>query len=268
MNDFLVMLVLGFVEGLTEFLPISSTGHLIITSAFMDIDDPKYNSINIIIQLGAILAVVWHYRIRLINMVIDSNNRKLFISLLIAFLPVLILGPLLHEKIHVLLFNPITVAIALMVGGFLIFISEYYVNKNNNEKTNIQTQDELLQIKPSTALAIGIFQTLAMIPGTSRSAATIIGGLFAGLSRKAATEFSFLLALPTLGGAFCFELFQSYHLFTNQNDWILLLFGLVVSFVVALITIRWLLSYIQTHTFNIFAWYRILLGIIVLGIFL
>lgn len=269
MSEWLIMLILGVVEGLTEFLPISSTGHLIITSAFLDINNPKYDAVNIIIQLGAILAVVWHYREKLINFILQWNKNPIILNLLIAFLPVVILGPLLHKKITSLLFNPVAVAIALIVGGILIFIAEKIVsNRNNNLVSNIQDENlELFKMKKSTALIIGLIQCLSMIPGTSRSAATIIGGLFAGLSRKAATEFSFLLALPTLGGAFIYEIYKSHKLFTNSNEWYQLGFGLVISFIVALIAIRWLLSFIQKHSFNIFAWYRIVLGIIVLIIF-
>lgn len=265
MNEWLNIIILGIVEGLTEFLPISSTGHLIIAGSWLNINDPRFDALNIIIQLGAILAVVWHYRKQLINILINWRQNPIIRNLIIAFLPVLILGPLLHKKIKILLFNPPVVAVALFVGGILIFVAEYFMKKR--QQNNYIEVDNLEQMSWQKALAIGLFQIFSMIPGTSRSAATIIGGLFSGLSRKAATEFSFYLALPTLGGAFVYELYKSHNIFTSSRDWEILIVGLVVSFITALIAIRWLLGFVQKHSFNVFAWYRIILAIIVLIVF-
>lgn len=272
MNEWLSMFILGVVEGLTEFLPISSTGHLILVDAWMGQNGDAAKSIEIIIQAGAILAVVWEYRQRLCHTARTWRSSALARNVLIAFLPVLVLGPLLHRPIKAWLFNPSVVATALFVGGLLILgIERWITNKKPAiavaafNPNDLDAPDELSQMSMKTALIIGLVQLLAMIPGTSRSAATIIGGLMIGLSRPAATSFSFFLAIPTLGGACVYEFYKSRHYFmaTGSHELLLLLFGMAVSFVVALITIRWLLRFVQSHSFTGFALYRMALALVV-----
>jgi undecaprenyl-diphosphatase len=279
MNEWLAMLLLGVVEGITEFLPISSTGHLILANAWMGMSSEKSKAIEVIIQGGAVLAVLWEYRVRLWAMLMDWRHSLLMRNLLVAFLPVMILGPLVHHPIKAWLFNPLVVALALFLGGVaIILVERFMVAKPDFQATTPETADrspdrarhfdELSQMSFRTALAIGLFQIVAMIPGTSRSASTIIGGLICGLSRKAATEFSFLLALPTLGGACVYESIKSRDLFltSGYHDILLLAFGMMVSFVVALIAIRWLLKFLQSHSFMGFAIYRMLLAVVVIGV--
>jgi undecaprenyl-diphosphatase len=253
-------LILGLVEGLTEFLPVSSTGHLILVGDLLDFNDEKGKMFEVVIQFGAILAVCWEYRARLGAVAAGlrtgkEDARRFVLNLLIAFMPAAVLGLLFATKIKLYLFKPVPVALAFIVGGLLILWAE-----RRKHVIRIQEVDEMTW---RDALKIGLAQSLALIPGTSRSGATIIGGLFFGMSRKAATEFSFFLAIPTLFAASAYELVKYRHLL-SADDLGMFAVGGVASFVSAFIAVRGLLRYISRHDFAAFAWYRIGFGIIVL----
>jgi undecaprenyl-diphosphatase len=258
--DLFKALVLGIVEGLTEFLPISSTGHLILAGALLDFDDEKAKVFEIVIQTGAVLAVVWEYRARfgkvLSGLGHDPLARRFVLNLLVAFMPAAVIGLLLGKHIKELLFRPIVVALAFILGALVILWAE-----RREHTTRIEHVDD---ITPWDALKIGAAQTLALIPGTSRSGATIIGGLFLGLSRKAAAEFSFFLAIPTLMAAAAYDAFKHRALFT-ASDAGLFGVGTVAAFVSAFLCVRWLLRYVSRHDFTAFAWYRIVFGLVVLA---
>jgi len=251
-------LILGIVEGLTEFLPISSTGHLILVGQLLDFNDEKGKVFEIAIQFAAILAVVWAYRERLGHAVVslrsEPASRRLAVNLIVAFLPAAVLGFMFIKQIKAYLFNPLVVATAFIVGGLLILWAE-------RREHTIQVQ-EVDDMDWRDALKVGFAQALAMIPGTSRSGATIIGGLFFGLSRKAATEFSFFLAIPTMFAATLYDVYKHRELF-SLGDVPLFLVGGVASFVSALLAVRGLIRYISRHDFTAFAWYRIGFGILV-----
>ncbi|MFN4148314.1 MAG: undecaprenyl-diphosphate phosphatase [Rhodocyclaceae bacterium] len=253
-------LVLGIVEGLTEFLPISSTGHLILAGDLLGFNDERGKLFEIVIQSGAILAVVWEYRRRfgrvLAGLPGDPVARRFVINLAIAFLPLAVLGLMFGKMIKATLFAPIPVALAFIVGAFIILWAE-----KRHHTITIHSVDE---IGPWDALKLGLAQACALIPGTSRSGATIIGGLFFGLSRQAATEFSFFLAVPTLGAATIYQLYKERHLLI-WDDLGLWVVGFVASFVSAFSCVRWLLRYISHHDFTIFAWYRIAFGVVVIA---
>ena len=261
--DFLLLIkaaVMGLVEGATEFLPVSSTGHLILAGDLMNfMDHDKRGVFEVAIQLGAILAVVWEYRTRFVSTFAglgrDPIANRLIINLAIAFLPLAILGLLFGDVIKENLFKPVPVAIAFILGAFVILWAE----KRQHTKT-IPTVDD---IKPLDALKLGLAQAVALIPGTSRSGATIIGGLFFGLSRQAAAEFSFFLAVPTLGIASIYSMYKARDLlsFDDIGAWIV---GFVFSFISAMIAVRALIRYVSHHDFTVFAWYRIAFGVIVL----
>jgi len=252
--------ILGIVEGLTEFLPISSTGHLIILGDLLGYNDETSKVFKIVIQLGAILAVCWDYRVRLTKMVIglpnDAPSQRFAAMLFIGFLPAAVLGLMFHSTIKALLFNPITVATALIVGGFVIL----YVEKRAYHP-RVNSVDEM---RWPDALKVGFAQALAMIPGTSRSGATIMGGLIFGLSRKAATEFSFFLAIPTVFAATAYDLYKNWGLL-RADDLPVFTVGFVASFVAAMWAVKSFIRFISNHTFVVFAWYRIVFGLIVLG---
>jgi undecaprenyl-diphosphatase len=253
-------LILGVVEGLTEFLPISSTGHLILAGDLLDFNDERGKLFEIVIQSGAILAVVWEYRARfgkvLAGLPGDPVARRFVTNLAIAFMPLAVLGLAFGKAIKAHLFAPVPVAIAFIVGAFIILWAE----KREHKITTHSVDD----IGPLDALKLGFAQACALIPGTSRSGATIIGGLFFGLSRKAATEFSFFLAVPTLGAATLYQLYKERHLLA-WDDLGLWVVGFVASFISAFLCVRWLLRYISSHDFTIFAWYRIVFGIVVIA---
>ena len=253
-------LILGIVEGLTEFLPVSSTGHLILAGDLLGFNDERGKLFEIVIQSGAILAVMWEYRQRIFQVVTgighDRNAQKLVINLFIAFLPLAGLGLLFGKAIKAHLFNPISVSAAFIIGGFIILWAE-----KREHRIRVDSVDELDVID---AFKLGLAQALALIPGTSRSGATIIGGLFFGLSRRAATEFSFFLAIPTLLVATAYQLYKERALL-NADDLSLWVVGFVAAFVSAFLCVRWLLRYISHHDFTIFAWYRIAFGIAVLA---
>jgi len=252
-------LLLGIVEGLTEFLPISSTGHQIIVADLLGFVGERANAFNIIIQLAAILAVVFEFRRKILTTLCElpheHHARRFTLNLLVAFLPAAILGVLFADWIHHYLFNPITVASALVIGGFIILWAE-----RRKHPVHCQHMDAM---NWQDALKIGFAQCLAMIPGTSRSGATIIGGLLFGLSRKAATEFSFFLAMPTMLGAAVYSGYKYRELFTFEDVPIFAL-GFVTSFIFAMIAVRGLLQFIAHHSYAVFAWYRIVFGGLIL----
>ncbi len=251
--------ILGIVEGLTEFLPVSSTGHLILVGDLLHFNDEKGKVFEIVIQFGAILAVAWEYRARISSLVLalprERAAQRFFINLFIAFLPLAILGLLFHKAIKASLFAPIPVAMAFIIGGFFILWAE-----RRNHSVRIA---EVEQLSPTDALWLGFAQALALIPGTSRSGATIIGGLFLGLSRRAATEFSFFLAIPTLTAATFYQAYKERALF-SAADLPMLAVGFIAAFLSAFLCVRWLLRYISNHDFVPFAWYRVVFGLLVL----
>ena len=257
---FIQVLILGAVEGLTEFLPISSTGHQIIVADLLDFGGERAMAFNIIIQLGAILAVVWEFRPKIFDIVkglpTQRNAQRFTLNLLIAFLPAVILGVLFADKIHQYLFNPITVAIALVVGGIVMLWAE-----RREHAVHAETVDEITW---KDALKVGFAQCLAMIPGTSRSGSTIIGGLLFGLSRKTATEFSFFLAMPTMVGAAVYSGYKYRDLF-QPADFPVFAIGFVTSFIFAMIAVKGLLKFIASHSYAVFAWYRIAFGLVILA---
>lgn len=252
-------LILGIVEGLTEFLPVSSTGHLILAGQLLGFNDEKGKVFEIAIQFAAILAVVWEYRKRLwhtlVSLKSEQVSQRLAINMIVAFLPSAILGFLFLKQIKAYLFNPIVVASAFIIGGLLILWAE-----RREHKIHAETIDDMTWLD---ALKVGFAQALAMIPGTSRSGATIIGGLFFGLSRRAATEFSFFLAIPTMFAATFYDVYKHRDLFST-DDASLFAVGGVVSFISAFIAVRGLLRFISRHDFSIFAYYRIVFGVVVL----
>jgi undecaprenyl-diphosphatase len=255
--------IMGLVEGFTEFLPISSTGHLILAGALLGFDDDKAKVFDIAIQTGAIFAVILVYWQKIRDTVATLPSSKLSqrfaINVLIAFTPAVVLGLLFGKAIKENLFNPVVVASTFIIGGFIILWAEKR-HENNAKLASIQDVDQMTHVD---ALKVGLVQCLAMIPGTSRSGATIIGGMLLGLSRKAATDFSFYLAIPTLIGAGAYSLYKERGLLSIA-DAPMFGVGLVVSFISALLCIRWLLKFIATHSFVGFAYYRIVFGFIVL----
>ena len=258
-------LVLGVVEGLTEFLPVSSTGHLIIVSDLLGVNDEKGKVFDIVIQLGAILAVCWEYRARFAKAFSgigsDAVQRRFATNLLVAFLPAAVVGLALQKQIKAYLFNPVSVAMALVVGALLIFAIERWYERHGAPR--ILSVDEM---RWKDALKVGFAQCFSLIPGTSRSGATIIGGMLFGLSRQAATEFSFFLAVPIMFAASGYQMVKYRHLF-SAADLAPFAVGFGVSFVAALLAVRALIRYVASHDFRAFAWYRIVLGGVVLAWF-
>jgi undecaprenyl-diphosphatase len=250
MKDLLDALILGIVEGLTEFLPISSTGHLILAGDLLGFAHPGRDVFYVAIQTGAMLAVVWEYRARFFRV-----DLQLWRNLAVAFLPAALLGLALGSLIKTYLFKPVPVALAFIIGGFIIL----WVDKEGKEP-RVQSTQAMTWLD---ALKVGFAQCFALIPGTSRSGATIIGGMLFGLSRRAATEFSFFLAVPTLIAAGAYDTWKNRALLADK-DLAMWAVGLVVSFASAFIVIRWLIRYVATHDFRWFAWYRIAFGIVVL----
>jgi undecaprenyl-diphosphatase len=252
--------LLGIVEGLTEFLPVSSTGHLIIAADLLDFHGARAEAFEIIIQAGAILAVMWEYRRRLARILLglprDRAEQRFALNIVIAFLPAAVAGVLLGDLIKAGLFNPVTVAAALVAGGVLMLWAE--------RREHVVEVEDVEGMDWRHALKIGCAQCLALVPGTSRSAATIVGGLLFGLSRRAATEFSFWLAMPTLTGAAVYSGWKYRELFVAA-DLPAFAIGTVTSFVVALFAVRGLLAFIATHSYAVFAWYRIGFGALILA---
>jgi len=252
--DFALLLkavVLGVVEGLTEFLPISSTGHLILAGDLLGFNDERAKVFHVSIQTGAMFAVVWEYRRRFF-----AVDRALWRNLAVAFVPAALLGLAFGGVIKAYLFSPVPVALAFIIGGVVILLVE--------QRPRAARIDSTRAMDWRDALKVGLAQCFALIPGTSRSGATIIGGMLFGLSRPAATEFSFFLAVPTLIAAGGYDLWKQRELF-SAGDLQMVAVGAAVSFVSALIVIRWLVRYVATHDFRPFAWYRIAFGLLVLA---
>ena len=256
--------IMGVVEGLTEFLPISSTGHLILAGALLGFDDDKAKVFDIAIQTGAIFAVIMVYwqkiRSTVVALPTQRQAQRLALNVLIAFLPAVLLGLLFGKAIKAHLFTPTVVASTFIIGGLIILWAERR-QVRNPAVARIQEADDMTAVD---ALKVGLAQCLAMVPGTSRSGATIIGGMLLGLSRKAATDFSFYLAIPTLIGAGAYSLYKERALL-SLADLPVFTVGLVFSFLSAWLCVRWLLRFIATHSFVGFAWYRIVFGLVVLG---
>lgn len=252
--------IMGVVEGLTEFLPISSTGHLILAGSLLGFDDAKAKVFDIAIQTGAIFAVILVYwqkiRSTLVALPSSRQAQRFALNVLIGFLPAVVLGLLFGKYIKAHLFTPTVVATTFILGGFIILWAE----KRQMGHVRVQSVDEMT---PLDALKVGLVQCLAMVPGTSRSGSTIIGGMLMGLSRQAATDFSFFLAIPTLIGAGVYSLYKERALL-SMADIPLFSVGLIFSFISAWLCVRWLLRYIASNSFVPFAWYRIVFGIIVL----
>ena len=271
--DFMLLLkaaVMGVVEGLTEFLPISSTGHLILAGALLGFDDDKAKVFDIAIQTGAIFAVILVYWQKIKSTVIALPTQRLarrfVLNVFIAFVPAVVLGLLFGSAIKAHLFTPTVVASSFIIGGFIILWVEGWGRKPLHEG-HPDDHARIINVEsmtPMDALKVGLMQCLAMVPGTSRSGATIIGGMLLGLSRKAATDFSFYLAIPTLIGAGAYSLYKERALL-SLADVPMFAVGLVFSFLSAWLCVRWLLRYIATHSFVVFAWYRIAFGIVVLA---
>lgn len=244
-------LILGLVEGITEFLPVSSTGHLILAGDLLGANDERWNVFNIVIQTGAMLAVLWEYRARFFRI-----DVALYRNLFVAFLPAAVFGLLFLKIIKGYLFHAVPVALAFIAGGIIILL----VERNPPPRSRVEAASEMTWLD---ALKVGFAQCFALIPGTSRSGATIIGGMLFGLSRKAATEFSFFLAVPTLVAAGAYDLYKHRALFSTGD---LPMFGVgsIAAFVAAFAVVRWLIRYVATHDFKPFAWYRIAFGGVVL----
>ncbi len=256
-------LLLGIVEGLTEFLPVSSTGHLIVVGDLIGFSNNTGKVFEVVIQLGAILAVVWEYRARFSHVACGMLARepasiKFVSNLIIAFLPSAVIGFLAVGAIKYYLFNPVCVALALVVGGFIILWAE---RRQIDIPPRVHDVDAM---NWKDALKVGVAQVFAMVPGTSRSGATIIGGMLFGLDRKVATEFSFFLAVPTMFAATIYDVFKHRDLFTAADIPVFAI-GMVSSFISAFIVVRWLIRFVSGHTFNVFAWYRIAFGLIILA---
>jgi undecaprenyl-diphosphatase len=264
LTDLLHAVVLGLVEGATEFIPVSSTGHLILATSALGLDpeSPRMVVFNIVIQLAAILAVVWVYRERIISLLrrlpTDPAARRFAAAVVVASVSAAVLGLLLEDWIDSTLFNPLTVAVALVVGGFAILLIEWAAKRREPRV------EEMEQIGPGDALKVGLAQCLSLIPGVSRSGATILGGVGFGLSRKAATEFSFFLAIPIMIGASALKLFKDSDALSGA-DVPFFAMGCIVAFVSALVVVRFLIRFVAAHTFVPFAWYRIVFGLVVLA---
>lgn len=257
---FLKAMIMGVVEGFTEFLPISSTGHLILAGSLLGFDDAKAKVFDIAIQSGAIFAVILVYWQKIYTTLqalpTQKQAQRFAINVLIGFIPAVVLGLVFGKTIKAHLFTPIVVASTFIVGGFIILWAE----RSQQQAVRVHSVDDM---SPLDALKVGLVQCFAMIPGTSRSGSTIIGGMLLGLSRQAATDFSFFLAIPTLMGAGAYSLYKERALLSIA-DVPLFLVGVVFSFISAWLCVRWLLRYISTHSFTPFAYYRIVFGVIVL----
>ena len=256
--DFFKAALLGIVEGLTEFIPVSSTAHLLLTSQLVDFTTIKNNLFEIVIQLGAILAICVIYRGKIFDLLIhfkEKSQQKFILNLALAFLPAALIGLAFHGLIKAFLFNNLTIALALIFGGIVMILVE--------RKPRSSTVEELDNITPLTAFYVGLFQCLAMIPGVSRSGATIIGGLILGLNRKIAAEFSFFLAIPTIAAASIYDLYKSSIDLTN-TDLEIIFVGLLASFLSALFVVKWFINFVSKNNFVPFGFYRIVVGILVL----
>lgn len=264
--------LMGIVEGLTEFLPISSTGHLILAGSLLGLTGDTAKVFEVAIQTGAMLAVIWEYRQRLLGTVRgighDPVAQRFARNVIIAFFPAVLLGLAFGGLVKAHLFHPVPVALAFIVGGILILLVERRHRRAYGERdlqggrlARVETVDDMSALD---ALKVGLIQCLALIPGTSRSGATIIGAMVFGFSRKAATEFSFFLGIPTLMGAGAYSVWKQRELL-SMADLPMFAVGLVFAFFSAWLCIRWLIRYVSTHDFTVFAWYRIVFGLVVLA---
>jgi undecaprenyl-diphosphatase len=259
--------ILGVVEGLTEFLPISSTGHLILASSLLNFPRTISTVFEIAIQPGAILAVCWEYRARFTatfaGIASSRVAQRFTLNLVVATLPAVVLGLMFKKNIELFLFKPVPVALAFAIGGVIILFAERWYRKRIQTHTG-RLIDSVDELSPMLALKVGFAQCAALIPGTSRSGATIIGGMFFGLSRRCATEFSFFLAVPLLFGATVYSLWKARDLLV-ASDAPVFGVGFVTAFISAFVVVRWLIRYVATHDFTVFAWYRIVFGLLVLA---
>jgi undecaprenyl-diphosphatase len=264
---FFKAIILGVVEGLTEFLPISSTGHLILVGDLLNFNDERGKAFEVIIQFGAILAVCWEFREKLLKVASSfassETSRRFVLNLVIASIPAMGLGFFFGKHIKAVLFSPVPVASAFIVGALIIFWAERRQEKIVTTKTHIQSVDDLSTLD---ALKVGLAQCAALIPGTSRSGATIIGGMLFGIPRVVATEFSFFLAIPVIGGATAYELLKLWKspVAFSEEFALATLIGFVAAFISAFVCVRWLIHYVAHHNFIPFAWYRIVFGLLVL----
>jgi len=261
-------LILGVVEGLTEFLPVSSTGHLIVAGSLLNFDIPQEKTFDVVIQLGAILAVCWEFRQRIIDVVgglaTRPDARRFTLNVIIATIPAIVLGLLLEKKIKALLFSPVPVAFALVFGGVVIlWVESRQRNLQRSGQNEPARVHSIEQMTPLDALKVGLAQCAALIPGMSRSGSTIIGGMLFGLDRRVATEFSFFLAIPIIFGATVYELHKDWQAMSSDALGLFSL-GFLAAFVSAFACVRWLLRYIAAHDFSAFAWYRIGFGLLIL----
>ncbi|MFM0225651.1 undecaprenyl-diphosphate phosphatase [Paraburkholderia dipogonis] len=257
-------LILGVVEGLTEFLPVSSTGHLIVAGSLLNFTDEHAKTFDVVIQLGAILAVCWEFRRRIGSVVSGlpsrPDARRFTLNVIIATIPAIVLGLLFEKSIKAALFSPVPVAFALVAGGVVILWAEARQRARGEPAARVQSVDDLSALD---ALKVGLAQCFALIPGMSRSGSTIIGGMLFGLDRRVATEFSFFLAIPIIFGATAYELYKDWHVL-SVDAFGTFAVGFVAAFVSAFACVRWLLRYIAAHDFTAFAWYRIGFGLLIL----
>lgn len=264
MLDYLVAIFLGFVEGLTEFIPVSSTAHIVLLVEGLNFPAPPGKVFEVFIQIGAILAVMILYRMKIWDTIKGLHNdpvsQKFALNVIIGTIPALLIGLAFHNFIKTVLYNPIIIAAALIIGGLIILFFE--------KKFQSPTTQDVDSISHKQAFIIGVYQCIAMIPGVSRSGATIMGSLSIGLSRKAATEFSFFLAMPVMFAAVSFDLYKNWDLLVDYPQKGLMVAGLVSAFLTALVIVKTVVGFVSRHGFAPFAWYRIILGIVVLFIFL
>jgi undecaprenyl-diphosphatase len=261
MVDLIKVIILGIIEGLTEFLPISSTGHLIVAAALLDFGAGMGGTFEIFIQVGAVVAVIVYYRAQLLKQVAsvpkDRGVQRFWLGIIIAFIPAAALGFLFIDEIKAVLFSPTVVAISLIVGGIIFLVIE---RMGIAEKA---ATHEITAITPRQAIIVGLAQITSLIPGVSRSGASIVGGMLSGLDRATATQFSFYLAIPTLGIATLYDLIKSLSQL-RSGDLVFLIVGAVVSGIVAWLSIGWLLRYVSRNSFTAFGYYRIIAGIVIL----
>jgi len=257
--DLFKAIFLGIVEGLTEFIPVSSTAHLLLSSYLIDFNSIENNVLEIVIQFGAILAIAVIYWRKIFDVVInfkEKSQQKFILNIILAFIPAAIIGGIFHSAIKAVFFSNYTIGVALIIGGFIMIMVE-------KKKHRIVTTNDLDEIKPLNAFYIGLFQCIAMIPGVSRSGATIIGGILLGFNRKTATEFSFFLAIPTIAAASFYDLYKNAANLTF-NNMELILVGLLASFFSAILVVKWFLNFVSKYNFIGFGIYRIIVGILVL----
>lgn len=280
MADWLKVVILGIVEGITEYLPISSTGHLIIAEEFLPLPDNIDGTFEVFIQIGAVVAVIFYYRAQLWQQARGINQprvQRLWLGVAVAFIPAAVIGLLLGDLIEEVLFNPVVVALALIAGGVLFLVIERFqlggqaanaddTSKDDEAEQQKDGQAEMVTITLRQALIVGTWQVLALIPGMSRSGMSIIGGMVSGLDRSTATQFSFYLAIPTLGAATVYTLLRDLAEIDSSGFGLLFL-GAVVSAIVSWVSIGWLLRYVSSNSFVPFGYYRIVVGIVILVLF-